>query len=173
MTRWLLLLVALLAPLPARAIQIQYSLTPLGGDSYRYDYTVSNDGTLPAGAPVRLLDVMFDTELYEESSLAIVTPSPLADDWDEILLASAPDVPAAYDALATGAGIPSGGSAAGFAVTFHWLGAGTPGSQPFEISDPVTFDVLESGVTVPEPALGWLAASCAALLLAGRRASRQ
>ena len=46
----------------------------------------------------------------------------------------------------------------GFAVQFTWLGAGTPGAQPFEIVDPDTFQTLESGSTtvVPLPATGWL-----------------
>lgn len=174
-SRWPLVLAvfgALLAPGPARAIAIRYSLTPLGGDSYRYEYSVANDGTLPGAGAVRLFDVLFDPEAFEESSLAIATPSPLSDSWDEIVLASAPSVPAAYDALATAGGVANGASVSGFAVTFHWLGAGLPGSQPFEIYDPATFSLLETGVTapVPEPAVGLLAAAGLAVCLAARGA---
>jgi hypothetical protein len=40
----------------------------------------------------------------------------------------------------------------GFSVQFVWLGSGTPGAQPFEVYDPLTFNLLVSGTTTPGPA---------------------
>ena len=148
---WLCALL-LSAAIPAHAVQIAYDLESLGGNGYRYTYTVTNDGT--TGGAVELFDVLFDPALYDESSLTIVTANPPASDWSEAILASGVLIPAAYDALAFSGGIPISGSQAGFAVEFAWLGIGTPGDQGFEIYDSVSFDLLEAGTTtavVPLP----------------------
>jgi len=50
------------------ATSIQYTLVPVGGNVYRYVYTVTNNSPI-AGAPVQLFDIYFDTSLYLESSL--------------------------------------------------------------------------------------------------------
>jgi hypothetical protein len=165
---------AVLIASPARATVVQYELLPLGGSQFRYVYTVSNDGSL-GGAAVNLFDVLFDPSLYSETSLSISTQPPLASSWNEILLASAPGVPAAYDALATGSGIAYGQTRSGFAVDFAWLGTGAPGTQPFVIYDPQTFAVLEEGTTVsavPLPPAGWLLLSGVAGLFTRLRARR-
>jgi hypothetical protein len=157
---------------PAAATTIEYDLVSLGGGSYRYVYTVTNDGSL--GATLEGFDVFFDPALYLESSLSIVTPLPLAAEWDELILGSGVLISAAYDALGVAGGIPDGGSASGFAVEFVWLGSGTPGVQPYEIFDGDTFEVLESGSTtsVPEPApMSLLVAGVAALIPMLRRVS--
>lgn len=147
----------------ANAVVVQYNLVPLGSNNYRYVYTVENNGSLGAGVEVSLFDVMFDPALYAETSLSATTPVPLGDNWDEIFLTSAPGLPAAYDALALAGGVADGATVGGFSVDFTWLGAGTPGNQPFAIYDPVNFDVLEEGVTasdaVPLPAALWLLGS--------------
>ena len=50
-------------------------------------------------------------------------------------------------------GIGIGQNVSGFTVSFDWLGTGDPGSQFYEIIDPDTFDTIDSGFTVPEPAI--------------------
>jgi len=157
----------------AGAIAIHYDLTALGGDDYRYEYTVSNDGTLGAGVALEWFAILFDPALYDETSLTIVTANPPAADWDELILGSGLLIDAAYDVFALGGGIVDGDSVAGFAVEFTWLGAGMPSAQGFEIYDPVSFNVVETGSTratvtsVPEPgtlALLLLATLAAAML---------
>lgn len=163
------------AQAPARAIGISAEITPIGVDSYRATYSVHNDGSLGSGVPVLLFDLFFDPADYLESSLSIVSPASVSSDWDELLLASAPAVPAAYDALALGAGIPDGATAMSFAVEFHWLNtARLPGSQAFAIYDPDTFELLETGdtVVVPEPGTFALLGGCLAVLTATRRTRR-
>ena len=54
--------------------------------------------------------------------------------------------------LTLGGGILGGQSVSGFLVKFDWLGGGTPGSQLYKIVNPVTFETIDSGTTVPEPA---------------------
>ena len=157
----------------ASATLIRYELTPTGGNNYRYEYTVTNDGTLGAGVALEWFAILFDPALYDETSLTIVTADPPAADWDELILGSGLLVDAAYDVFALGGGIADGDSVAGFAVEFTWLGAGMPSAQAFEIYDPVNFNVIETGSTrasvtsVPEPgtlALLFLAAIAAAMM---------
>ena len=134
-------------PVTSYAISIDYQLQNIGGNRYQYVYTVTNDGSLGAGVPVRLFDVLFDITLYDENTLAITTTAPLSADWNEMILLPVPGDPTAYDAFSATVGIPVGQSVSGFTVAFDWLGAGTPGTQPFEIYDPTTFALLESGTT--------------------------
>ncbi len=155
----------LLAHSAFAAVSIQYTLTPLGGNNYRYVYSISNTAT-GGSTTVQLFDIYFDTTLYQESSLQIVTPNALHTQWDEQLLTSAPGVPAAYDALSLAGGIAPGTTVTGFSVTFRWLGAGVPGAQPFQIWDTGRFVILQSGTTFSS-AIGVPTASTLMLSLIG------
>jgi MYXO-CTERM domain-containing protein len=144
----------------ASAIVIQYTLTDIGlpGTDYRYVFNVINNGSLGAGVAVEWFDIEFPSpnylagSPYDEASLAIVTGNPPASAWTEQILGSVPALqPATYDAAATGAGIADGASQSGFAVEFDWLGAGVPGAQEFNIWDPVSGFIVESGWTVEAP----------------------
>lgn len=162
----------------AGAIAIHYDLTALGGDDYRYEYTVTNDGSLGAGVALEWFAILFDPALYDETSLNIVTANPPAADWDELILGSGLLIDAAYDVFALGGGIADGDNVTGFAVEFTWLGAGMPSAQEFEIYDPVSLNVIETGSTratvtsVPEPGtltLLFLAALAAAATMRRKR----
>lgn len=140
-----------LVPSISMGITIDYSLSSLGGSSYRYDYLITNDGSLGSGVSVKLFDIAFDTALYDELTLLIATPSSFNSDWYEQILASAPGSPAFYDVsvIAPNNGIID--SLGGFAVTFNWLGTTAgPGAQAFSVYDLDTFDLLEEGMTRPE-----------------------
>ena len=169
---WLLALAAC-CPTIARAIEVRYTLTPLHDDVFRYDYLIRNDGSLGAGVALRSLDLLFDAASFEESTLTLVgTPSDAA--WSPSFLNSAPGVPAAFDLYAIGAGLAQGQTLDGFAVQFRWLGAGSPTAQGYEVYDPVTFDLLQTGLTVlapvPEPStLGLLLVGAVALVTRVRR----
>lgn len=142
--------------IPAHAVIITYDLASLGGNQYRYDYTLTNDGSITND--LALFDILFDPSLYDEASLSIVSDSLLTADWDQLFLGSGIGVPAAFDALALGDGLSIGETVAGFSVSFAWLGADLPGAQAFEVYDPSTFDFLGGGTaslrpatSVPEP----------------------
>jgi hypothetical protein len=154
-------LVALLFPAaPALAGLITFELTSLGGSQFQYTYTVVNDGS-PGSAPILGLDVYFDPTLYSlDPEINSPAESQLAapEGWSPLVLFDMPgSIPAAYDALTSGAGVVPGESLSGFVVQFTWLGEGLPGPQPFEFYDPTDYSVTQSGTTtpavsVPEPA---------------------
>jgi hypothetical protein len=164
------------------AVVIGFNLTPLGGSEYEYTYSVHNDGSLGAGVPIQLFDIFFSPALYEAGSLNIVTPAPLSSQWSQEILVSVGTAPAEFDALALDGGIPPGATVSGFAVQFQWIGQGLPGAQPFEISDPNSFIVLQSGETtqassaVPEPStfrmLAMVLVMVFAIFLAESRSSK-
>lgn len=153
----------------AQAAFIEYATTDLGGGSWRYDYTVGQEADL--AFDVEEFAIFFDLGLYSNLSLA-GTP----EGWDGLVAQPDPFLPdnGFADWLALGSGIAPGSSLGGFSVLFTWLGPGTPGSQTFDIIDPITFDVLRSGVTtpVPEPGtLGLLGLGMAGMAFARRRRS--
>jgi hypothetical protein len=150
---------------------IDYGLIALGGNEYQYNYSVSNDGSLGPNVPIQLFDIFFNPALYEAGSLDIVTPEPISSEWSQLALASVGTTPADYDVLALDGGIPVGDTVSGFAVQFEWIGQNLPGAQAFEISDPNTFDVLQSGetATTPEPSTFWMLAMLIPIFLVGYR----
>ena len=140
--------------------QIWYETTDLGSERWEYTYDVMNI-SLTEG--IEELTIYFDYGSYD--NLSVSTPATPAD-WDQIVWQVEPVLgdPGGYDALATNISIDIGESLSGFSVTFDWLGAGNPGSQYYEIIDPVTFGTIESGYTVPEPATCLLLLSGGVLL---------
>jgi hypothetical protein len=153
---------------PASAATIDYQASNLGGNSWEYSYTITND-TL--GAALEEFTIFFEVGLYENLA---VTAS--ATDWDSLVVQPDGGLPdnGYFDALAQGGGIPVSGSLGGFKVSFDFLGAGTPGAQPFDIVDPDSFVILESGSTaaVPAPPAGLILLTALASL-AGRLRRRQ
>lgn len=166
----LIALFAVFASMDVLATTITYQASFVSGSTWRYDYTVANNGAITG--EVRLFDILFNPALYDEPTLVISSASGIAAGWDEQILASGLLVPAAYDVLAKGGGITTGGSVSGFAIQFHWLGTGTPGAQGFEIYDSVTFDRLGTGTTVPLPASAALLVSGLLGLVAAARRRR-
>jgi hypothetical protein len=128
------------------ATNISYTTQDLGSGVWEYSYTITND-TL--SIPIEEFTIYFPYGIYDN---LISTTSNT--DWD-ILTIQPSNVlsPLAgyYDGLTLSTGILPGTSASGLTVAFNWLGIGTPGSQYFEIVNPSTFDVLESGQTTAVP----------------------
>lgn len=137
--------------LDAANTEIWYETTDLGSGRWEYNYTVVNplDSLI---TEIEEFTIWFDYGLFD--NLLITTPDPPASGWDEIVIQPEPvlEDDGAYDALALTVGIGIGESVSGFSVSFDWLpGTGQPGSQFYEIIDPVTFETIESGWTIPEP----------------------
>lgn len=139
------------------ATLITYAVQNVGGNTWQYNYQVENN-TL--NVAIEEFSIYFDVGLYQNLTLA-TAPS----GWDPLLIQPDPLLPDAgfYDALALISGIAPLDSLSGFGVQFDFLGVGTPGPQTFEILDPLTFLVLDSGLTqvagngtVAEPLTGWL-----------------
>lgn len=145
----------------ASAAVVQSVYTPLGGSSWRVDFTVHNDG-----APITVgeFTIYFNESLYAGLSLAA---SPVT--WDSLVIDSDPSIPAAgfLDAFAIDPNdaLSAGEIQGGFAVNFTYLGQGSAGGLPFDVVDS-DFQVIFSGfttvvtatTTVPEPAAPWLVA---------------
>jgi hypothetical protein len=141
---------------PSEATLITYEVAAIAGNTFEYRYAVEND-TL--SVDIEELTVYFDVDLFENLRMP-TAPT----DWDPLVIQ--PDTVLGddgfLDVLALGSGIPPGGSLGAFTIWADFLGPGTPGRQPFEILDPLTFTVLDSGFTVPaagavaEPTTLWL-----------------
>jgi len=155
------------SPSAASATLIEYELTNLSGNRWEYAYTVTNDSL---GSALEELTIYFDATLFENLA---VTGSPVG--WDSLVVQPDLSLPddGFFDSLSTLGGLAPAGSQSGFRVAFDFLGTGTPGAQPFEIVDPITFAVLDSGQTtaVPEPGSAWLLVVAAAAL--GLRRARR
>ncbi|PLY40121.1 hypothetical protein CSZ94_22775 [Janthinobacterium sp. ROICE36] len=149
-----LLALLLCAMSAAHATSIGYTATSLGGTQWRYDYTVSNT-TL--AMPIAEFTLFFSVGQYVKLHNISTAPG-----WDVLLVQPDVAIPASgyLDALALAGGIVPGATATGFSVTFDYLGAGSPGAQPFSILDPVSFIALDTGSTQPAaialPATPWL-----------------
>ncbi len=148
----LLTFVAIFFASASQAVDLSYSLSSSGGSTYVADFTVINNSS---GAPIEELIIYFAPGEYQNIS---VTKSPA--DWDP--LAIEPDAGGAALAnwLVFGSGIGAGAMRGEFSVQFDYLLAdgSMPGSWSFEIIDPYTFDILESGMAVQAisvPAAAW------------------
>ncbi len=164
---------ALMLPTATQANPIFFDVENLGGTQWRYDYTLGND----VAPDIGWFTVYFDLEQY--TNIAIVA-SPT--DWDPLAIQPDPGLAADgfVDWFSLGAGVLMDDILTGFSVTFDFLGAGTPGSQPFDINAPTPGDpfqptaisqgVTESNAVVSEPGtLTLLALGCLALLHSRRR----
>ncbi len=162
------LVVALFAFLNSASVgatTITQQVTSLGGDQWRGEYSMTNDSL---GTDLYAFRLYFEPQLYGPLSIfamppwqfgAIETqPGPGDLDYGRVLFQYLP-------------GLAPGESLGGFALSFTWL-LPFPGSTPsrplfFEIYDPLTVSIVETGTTVngvvaaiPEP-------ETYALLLAG------
>ena len=158
---------AVLVAAPARAVEIAYTAVDLadaqpGVDRWLYRYQL-DEFLYGAGYG---FTVYFDPDLYAELDAGALAP----DQWDPVV--ADPDVNlGAYGYYDVEARVSAPSVATAFTVSFRWLGAGTPGPQPFEVREPdPSFDVVESGTTVvPEPAAFSLGACALAALVRTRR----
>lgn len=140
----------------AQAADIDYALTSLGSDLWRYDYTLVNS----AGSPgFDEFTVYFDLPGTRE---IIAFTAPVG--WNALVVPVDPDLPASgfFDAVHIAGVVAVGSGTSGFSVEFRTAAGVSPGAQRFELAVSDPFQVVASGITtaVPEP-------SSYALMLAG------
>lgn len=172
----------LIGPVNAWANPIYFEVDNISGDVWQYTYTVANN----TGANINWFSIFFDFDLYEFDLISdpmgdLVDPGifggPVG--WDLLVLPPDPlfpgpadDQPGLYDGFALGAPIAPGEFVAGFTIQFHWLGTGTPGSQPFTLFGEDLLPVLSDNFfTQPFPVTepGTLLLLCVGLLFVRRR----
>lgn len=152
----------------SQTTQINYTVTNIGANQWQYTYEGIN---ISLFEPIREFTIWFDYGMYQ--NLLITTPNPPAGNWDEVVWQ--PELGlgnGGYDALTLGSGINTGQSVKGFSVSFDWLGMGKPSSQLYEIINPETFETIESGNTIPEPAMFLYILSGSAFLRIRRKLHR-
>lgn len=153
----------------ANAAGIEYSLTSLGSNAWRYDYTLDN--TLP-------------TLSFDEITIYFDLPNVLSIDsfvapsgWDPITIQPDIGLPASgfVDAVRLAGDVPVG-TFSGFSAEFHYAPGLTPAAQMFELLLSSPFEVIDTNQTthgavvtaIPEPetyalmlsglgVLGWVA----------------
>ena len=133
----------------AAPTEIIYKASKVGEGRCQYEYSVENKDL---SMPIEEFTIWFDFAKYD--NLAVETAEPLASEWDEVVWPPEPVLAddGAYDAMALTVGIQQGKRVDGFAVSFDWLGEGGPGSQFYQIVHPETFETIDEGWTIPEPA---------------------
>jgi hypothetical protein len=125
---------------PAHATVLA-TVVPAGGTQFNIAYHISND----SGQIVEELTIYFDSQHFRNLQL-LSSPS----GWDVISIQPDTGLPAPgfVDLLALTAPLQWGEVLDDLVVTATFLGQNTPGSQYYEIIDPNSFSVLESGYTV-------------------------
>jgi hypothetical protein len=168
MRSWMIALLAALAfHTTAHATLIDFTAQSVGGNTWRYDYSVTND-TLTD--PLEEFTIFFDRNFYSNLQVA-ASPS----GWDSLVVQPDLNIPdhGFFDSLSLMGGLLPGQTASGFSVLFDWTGTSEPGGQSFSVVDPESFEPIDGGTTrrpnapppvsVPEPgtlilfALGLLA----------------
>jgi hypothetical protein len=127
--------------------QIGFQVTPLGGNSFEYDYFLSGF-TFQANQE---LDIRFDPSLYG----ALVTSSGVAPSGYQVTLLQPSNPLGTFGDYSAYALIDNPSTAGPFSVRFTFTGGGQPGPQPFFVNqyDQNGFlsSTIASGLTVPEP----------------------
>ncbi len=128
--------------------EIVYDVDEISPVTWQYSYDVTN---ISLTEQIKEFTIWFEFGLYEK--LTVETPDTPAG-WDQIVVQPEPVLhdDGAYDAKALGLGIGIGQIVTGFSVSFDWLGdAVMPGSQFYEIINPLTYETIDCGWTIPEP----------------------
>ena len=133
------------APL-VQAAGIQYSLTSLGSDVWRYDYTIANTGP----------SLSFDefTVFFDLPGVVSIDSFVVPVGWDPITIQADPGIPASgfVDAIRTAGPVPTG-SFSGFSAEFHYAPGLTPAAQMFQLLLSANFDIIVESTTTLTPVI--------------------
>lgn len=137
----LLLISLFIIPIFGKAAVITYSNTRVAASTWSTNFLI----TAGANETVEEFTIFFESNLYANLS---VQNAPAG--WSVIAISPDTSIPADgfLDALALSTALPNGTSLGDFVVQYEFLGAGVPGSQRFDIVDPLSFVTLSSGRTI-------------------------
>ena len=124
------------------AAGIQYSLTSLGSNAWRYDYTLDNTGP----------SLSFDefTIYFDLPNVISIDSFVVPVGWDPITIQPDLGLPADgfIDAVRLAGNVPAG-SFSGFSAEFHYAPGLTPEAQMFQLLLAANFDLVVEGRTTP------------------------
>ncbi|WP_438864045.1 hypothetical protein [Neptunicella sp.] len=141
----------------AKASLIERQLSHQSNNRWVAEYRLTNNSL---SADIEEFSLYYDFGLFDNLQL-VAAP----DGWDDNPFIDNPfqnsgfEFDGIVDFLVDvgAAGIASGETLGGFMVSFDWLGQGEVADQAFEILDPATFSIIDSGTTlqvsVAEPAM--------------------
>ena len=144
----------------AQASVVEFTTTSLGGNLWRYDYTINNM------SPSLGFDEL--TLYFDVNSFGLLNAPTAPPGWDPIVIQRDTGLlsDGFFDVLNLGGLVSDGISVSGFSVEVSYFGGGAPGAQSFDLLDSSTFTVVFSGQTVqlldpvpvpvPAPATGLL-----------------
>jgi hypothetical protein len=132
-----------LTPIVADATVITYDAVQIGGSTWQYDYSVTNNSL---SAPIDEFTIFYSLAKYSNLT---VQRSPGS--WDSLVAQPDPLLPSSgfFDSLAIAGGLAPGKTLSGFSTQFTYKGTGAPGSQLFNIVDSNTIAILDFGNTQP------------------------
>ena len=164
---------AVVGALPAQATVVRYDLGNVAGNTWQYDFSITNDSLATS---IGEFTIFFDQALF--SHLQLVS-APVG--WDPLAIQPDMGLPqdGFFDWLALGPGIAQGQSLGSFRVRVDFSGTSAPGRSLFQVVDPKTFVTLDQGFTtpvvtaVPEPGSMALLSTGLLLLLGKSRLSRK
>ena len=129
----------------ANATSITYNLSSLGGNQWQYNYLINNN-TL--GSSIMDFLIYFPSVQSPDSLNYTLLGGTAPGGWSLSTFQ-----PSAVNlggfAEFSGGSIPVGNTLSGLTVAFSYTGSGLLGSQYFEVYDPNTFDLLDSGPSTP------------------------
>ena len=125
--------------------KVQFVATPLAGSTWRYDYSIVNDGPFSLSE----LRVFFEPTTFAALSVLATPPG----EWISSVRQPDPGIPAdgSVTWFSRFFGPLPGETVAGFSVAFTFTGDGVPGSQEFVFIDPRLSEVVAGGFTEPLP----------------------
>ena len=142
----------------AQAAMVEYTATSLGGNAWRYDYTLNNSG---AALSFDEFSVYFDAPGISALSVAAAPGG-----WSSLVVQPDPLLPDAgyFDALHLSGNVAAGSSTPGFSVIFSYLAGLTPGAQRFDLVTSEPFQTVSTGTTSLAPSAVPLPAGFALML---------
>jgi len=143
------LLLGILSGGDLRAAKVQFVATPLASSTWRYDYSIFNDGPFLASE----LRVFFEPTTFAALSVLATPVATPPGEWITFVQQPDPNIPAdgfffAFNRFFAPA---RGETVSGFSVGFTFTGDGVPGSQEFVFIDPRFGGIVARGFTEPLP----------------------
>jgi hypothetical protein len=147
--RAIIVVLGLSFSIAASATSITYDVSNLSGNTWQYDFTITNDSP---GVPIPEFTLFFDFATFSDLTAVSEPAEYVGPAVIQPVLPTDPIFPVAqdgfFDYLATDAGLTPNSMLTGFTVNVDFAGVGTPGGPTFQTLD-AAFNTLDSGTAAP------------------------